>query len=76
MAEALAEAIYLLRCPSVLGELSAIRGQCLLVALSEPSRCAIPWPFPEEAKQARSVCCLPLATMVASAASMCAYAAW
>ena len=58
MAEALAEAIYLLRCPSVLGELSALRGQCLLVALSEPSRCAIPWPFPEEAKQARSTRCL------------------
>lgn len=71
MAEALAEAIYLLRCPSVLGELSAIRGQCLLVALSEPSRCAIPWPFPEEAKQARSVCCLPHATLAASSARTC-----
>jgi len=53
-AEALAEAIYLLRCPSALGDLAGVRGQCLLVALSEPSRCAIPWPIPEESKQARS----------------------
>ncbi|KAK9822505.1 hypothetical protein WJX81_006973 [Elliptochloris bilobata] len=51
LTEALAEAVYLLRCPSALGDLAGIRRQCLLVALSEPSRCAIPWPFQEEAKQ-------------------------
>ncbi len=53
-AEALAEAIYLLRCPSALGDLAGFgRQQVLLVALSEPSRSGIPWPFQDECRQVR-----------------------
>lgn len=45
LAEACAEASYLFRCPSALGDPASIQKQCLLLTVSEPHRLMLRWPF-------------------------------
>lgn len=45
-AEALAEAVYLLECPSALSsDTKAIQGHVLVCLVSEPCRRSVPWPY-------------------------------
>lgn len=45
-AEALAEALYLFRCPSSLAQTDRIAKHCLLLSLTEAHNMAISWPYP------------------------------
>jgi hypothetical protein len=46
LAEAIAEAVYLLECPSALtSDLKTIQGQVMACLVSEPCRRSVPWPY-------------------------------